>query len=132
MRHFGFVAALVLCALFLSSGAGFAQSERNGEHLWDAELHRLQGETLLAMGDSGEGEAEPLIARALEIAQSQDAKSFELRAGTSLARLWLSQGRKADARALLAPVYDWFTEGFDTQDLVDAKALLEELSEERR
>ena len=63
------------------------------------------------------------------IAQKQNAKSWELRAATSLARLWQSQGKRAEARELLAPVYDWFTEGFDTADLKDAKALLSELGE---
>lgn len=75
----------------------------------------------------GEAEAEPLIARALEIARSQQARSFELRAATSLARLWQRRGERARARDLLQPVYDWFSEGLDTQDLLDAKALLVEL-----
>ncbi|MDP6352635.1 MAG: hypothetical protein QF827_10440, partial [Alphaproteobacteria bacterium] len=66
--------------------------------------------------------------RAIEIAQSQDAKSWELRAATSLARLWQAQGKTAEARDLLSPVYGWFTEGFDTADLKDAKALLDELA----
>jgi class 3 adenylate cyclase/tetratricopeptide (TPR) repeat protein len=109
-------------------GAAFTLRERNGEHLWAAALYRLKGEILLDMGGPGEAEAEPLIARALEIARSQQARSFELRAATSLARLWQRQGKRAEARDLLQPVYDWFTEGFDTQDLKDAKALLEELA----
>jgi len=70
----------------------------------------------------------PRYHRALAIAREQGARSFELRAATSLARLWRDQGKRAEARDLLAPVYAWFTEGFDTQDLIDAKALLEELS----
>ena len=73
-------------------------------------------------------EAEACFQQAIVIAQQQSAKSWELRAATSLARLWQSQGKRAEARALLAPVYDWFTEGFDTADLKDAKALLDELS----
>ncbi len=73
-------------------------------------------------------EAEILLRRALEIAREQAAKWYELRAATSLARLWHSQGRGDEARALLQPIYDWFTEGFDTADLKEAKALLEELS----
>ena len=74
-----------------------------------------------------EAEAEACFLKALDIARKQQAKSLELRAATSLARLWQQQGKKAEARALLAPVYQWFTEGFDTADLRDAKALLEEL-----
>jgi hypothetical protein len=69
-------------------------------------------------------EAEALFRRALDIARAQEAKPFELRGATSLARLWQRQGKRAEARALLAPVYAWFTQGFDTGDLVDAKALL--------
>jgi class 3 adenylate cyclase/predicted ATPase len=106
----------------------FTVSEKNGERFWDAELHRAKGEVLLAMNDNADEQAEPLFERALEIARDQEARLFELRTATSLARLWQRQGRKAEARNLLAPVYDWFTEGFDTQDLVDAKTLLGELS----
>ncbi len=73
-------------------------------------------------------QAETCFHQALDIARSQQAKSWELRAATSLARLWQSQGKRQDAYDLLAPVYGWFTEGFDTADLKDAKALLEELS----
>ena len=73
-------------------------------------------------------EAEVLFRRALEIARAQEAKSFELRAATSLARLWQRQGQPGEARSLLAPIYAWFTEGFDTRDLIEAKALLEELA----
>jgi predicted ATPase len=74
------------------------------------------------------GDAEAFFHRALEIARAQEARSFELSAATSLARLWQQQGKKDEARDLLAPVYDGFTEGFDTQDLKDAKALLTELA----
>ena len=73
-------------------------------------------------------EAEGCFFQALHVARLQDAKSLELRAAMSLARLWQSQGKSTDACALLAPVYDWFTEGFDTKDLKDAKALLEKLA----
>jgi len=73
-------------------------------------------------------EAEALFGQSLEIARRQEAKTFELRAATSLARLWQRQGKRDAARALLAPLYAWFTEGFDTRDLVEAKALLEELA----
>lgn len=74
-----------------------------------------------------EDQAEECFDQALEVARGQSAKSLELRAATSLARLWQQQGKKAEARELLGGVYGWFTEGFDTPDLVDAKALLEEL-----
>jgi predicted ATPase len=100
----------------------------NGSALLDAELHRLRAEILLDQGGGPPEEAEDLLRRALEIARAQEAKWFELRAATSLARLLRDRGRRDEARALLAPVYAWFTEGFDTADLKDAKALLEELS----
>ena len=95
---------------------------------WDVELQRLKGEIRLAQDPAAVEEAESLFLRAIEIAKSQEGKSFELRAATSLARLWSRQGKKDEARELLAPIYDWFTEGFDTQDLKDAQALLEELA----
>jgi predicted ATPase len=94
--------------------------------LQEAELHRLKGELLLLAG-AEESAAEASMHRALEIARRQKAKSRELRAATSLARLLRRQGRIAQARDGLAPVYNWFTEGFDTADLKDAKALLDEL-----
>jgi class 3 adenylate cyclase/predicted ATPase len=94
----------------------------------DAELHRLKGEILLQMNHHAGDEAEALFQKALDIARSQEAKSLELRAATSLARLWQRQGKKDEARTLLQPIYDWFTEGFDTQDLKDTKALLDALS----
>jgi predicted ATPase len=97
-----------------------------GEHMWDAELHRLTGTVLLAENKLGEGRAS--LQQAIRIAQAQQAKSLELRAATSLAQVWAEQGRRADASDLLAPVYGWFTEGFDTADLQDAKALLDELA----
>ena len=97
-----------------------------GEHAWDAELHRLSGTVLLAENKLDEGQA--CLQQAIRIAQTQQAKSLELRAAASLARLWGEQGRRAEAHDLLAPVYCWFTEGFDTADLKEAKALLEELT----
>jgi predicted ATPase/class 3 adenylate cyclase len=97
------------------------------QHFEDSELHRLRGECFLRLPDRA-AEAEAEFRHALEIARAQEAKSFELRAATSLARLWQRQGKRAEARHLLQPVYDWFTEGFDTQDLKDAKALLGELA----
>ncbi len=106
---------------------GFAVAEQNGERLWVSELHRQKGELLVEMGH-GEQEVEQEFQQALEIASEQTAKSFELRAATSLARLWGKQRKKDEARDLLAPIYAGFTEGFGTQDLKDAKALLEELA----
>ncbi len=82
---------------------------------------------LLSISSNNVPEAEAAFRRAIEVAKGQNARSLELRATTSLAHLWQSQGKSAEARDLLAPVYDWFTEGFDTADLKDAKALLEEL-----
>ena len=106
---------------------GLVRAEETAEHGADAELCRRKAETLLDGDEASLGDAEALLLRALEIARRQETKSFELRVATSLSRLWKTQGKAAEARALLAPVYDWFTEGFDTQDLKDAKALLEEL-----
>lgn len=138
----------------------FELMEKRNERSWQAELHRLKGELVLAEAASplsrrgegaptpssgpsghpstssgrallpkGEGieEAEACFHKALEVSRSQQAKSFELRAATSLARLWQNQNHSAEARDLLKPVYDWFTEGLDTPDLKDAKALLDQL-----
>ncbi len=101
--------------------------EETGEIFFQAEIFRLKGELLLA-GGGKQAEAEDCFEMALEIARAQDAKSLELRAAGSLARLWDGQGRRGEARDLLAPVYGWFTEGFGTQDLMEAKALLERLA----
>ena len=106
---------------------GMAASRAHNERWWDAELHRVRGELFLA-GGADENEAESTYGRAIEIAQRQKAKSLELRAATSLARLWRTQRRADDARRLLQNLYSWFTEGFDTVDLREAKALLDELS----
>jgi predicted ATPase len=95
---------------------------------YEAELRRLQAELRLRLDTPDEQRAERSFRKALEIARQQQAKSWELRAATSLARLWGELGRRAQARDLLAPVYGSFTEGFDTADLKDAKALLEELA----
>jgi predicted ATPase len=94
---------------------------------WEAELHRLKGEFLLAYPAAQHAEVETCFCQALDIARRQQAKSMELRAAMSLARLWRRQGKCAEAHDLLAPVYGWFTEGFDTADLQEAKALLDEL-----
>jgi predicted ATPase len=99
--------------------------EDKGEAIWAPELHRLRGEMLLAL--SRHAEAETSYARSLDIARAQAAKLAELRAATSLARLWARQDRRQPAVDLLAPVYAWFTEGFDTPDLQEAQALLDEL-----
>jgi predicted ATPase len=99
-----------------------------GTTYWDAELHRLKGALLLSLSDGNESEAEACFKNAIEIARGQSAKSFELRAAMGLARLWQGEGKRSEARDLLAPVYDWFTEGFDTADLKDAKALLDDLA----
>ena len=107
---------------------GVAHAEKGGQHYYDAELHRLRAEILLDMDGNAVEEAEALFHQSLQIARRQEAKAFELRAATSLARLWRRQGKRDAAHALLAPLYAWFTEGFDTADLKDAKALLEELS----
>jgi predicted ATPase/class 3 adenylate cyclase len=99
-----------------------------GERVYEAELHRLKGELLLQGSSENSPEAETCFHHAIAIAQKQSAKSWELRAATSLARLWQQQGKRKEAYDLLAPVYGWFTEGFDTADLKDAKALLDELA----
>ena len=97
-----------------------------GECHYQAELYRLRGVVLAATGDAAE--AESWLQRAIDTARSQQAKSLELRAATNLARLWRDQDKHAQAHDLLAPIYGWFTEGFNTADLKEAKALLDELS----
>ena len=128
-----------------------ATADNTGERFYEAELYRLKGElTLQSKTSPGQGktsqdksestnshplaphpqaeaEAEECFQQAMEIARHQSAKSLELRAATSLSRLWRQQGKRAEARVLLAPIYAWFTEGFDTANLQDAKALLAEL-----
>ncbi|MBI3327044.1 MAG: zinc ribbon domain-containing protein [Nitrospinae bacterium] len=109
-----------------------ATAHQSGERYYKAELYRLKGELLLRMRE-GERErggetAEECFQQALNITRRQQAKSLELRAAMSLSRLWQRQGKRAEARQLLAEIYSWFTEGFDTADLQEAKALLEELA----
>ena len=99
-----------------------------GERRHEAELYRLKGEVLQACSAEDDGEAETCFQQALAVARQQQAKSWELRAAMSLSRLWQRQGKQTEARALLAPIYGWFTEGFDTADLQEAQALLEELA----
>jgi predicted ATPase len=100
--------------------------EETGERHWEAELHRLRAELLLAQG--ADAEAEPSLQAAIGVARGQQAKSWELRAATSLARLWQKKGKTRAALELLEPIYGWFTEGFDTRDLKEARTLLDELS----
>jgi len=102
--------------------------DSSGERFYGAELHRLKGELVLQQSVDNQADAEPCFLHAISIAQSQQAKSWELRAATSLARLWDQQGKRQEAHDLLAPIYHWFTEGFDTADLKDAKALLDALT----
>jgi class 3 adenylate cyclase/predicted ATPase len=108
-------------------GEAIAVGETTGERWCEADLHRIAGEIALMPSSADTTKAEEHFELALSIARAQKARSWELRAAMSLARLWLDQGRRAEAHALLSPVYGWFTEGFDTLDLRDAKALLEEL-----
>jgi predicted ATPase len=95
---------------------------------YEPELYRLKGELLLQQSSDNQADAETCFIQAITIAQNQQAKSWELRASTSLARLWHQQGKCQEAHDLLAPVYNWFTEGFDTADLKEAKALLDDLA----
>ena len=99
--------------------------DRTSHRFYEAEAHRVLGEALLICNDTPG--AETAFLKALEIARLQQAKSWELRAAMSMARLWRDQGKREEARELLAPVYGWFTEGFDTRDLKEAKALLDVL-----
>jgi predicted ATPase len=116
--------------------------ERTGEHWWEADLYRLKGELLRqsavlspasgassvdASTQTSDAEAEICFHHALDVARRQQAKSLELRAAISLSQLWQQQGKEDEARDLLATIYDWFTEGFDTPDLQQAKALLHAL-----
>ena len=102
--------------------------QTDGERWYEAETCRVQGELTCQTGvQNRAAESEMCFQKALEVARHQQAKSWELRAATSLARLWQGQGKTSEAQELLAPVYDWFTEGFDTADLKDAKELLDGL-----
>jgi predicted ATPase len=107
--------------------------DKSGERFYEAELYRLKGELTLSQSSvpglesSVQQEAEACFLKAIDIAQKQQAKSLELRAVTSLARLWQQQGKQREAHQMLAEIYGWFTEGFDTKDLQEAKALLDEL-----
>jgi predicted ATPase len=105
-----------------------AQAAASGAKGWDAEIHRLRGELTSRLPYPDPAQAENSFRTALSIAREQGTRGYELRAATSLARLWREEGRRGEARELLAPVYDSFTEGFDTADLKEAKALLDELA----
>jgi predicted ATPase len=102
--------------------------DTTGDRWYESELYRLKGALLLQQSSDNQADAETCFQQAISIARSQQAKSWELRAATSLAHLWQRQGKRQEAHDLLAPVYNWFTEGFDTLDLKDAKALLDELA----
>jgi predicted ATPase len=102
--------------------------EQHEERWWEAEVYRLRGVLLLQQPGTSQVEAEACFQQALDIARRQEAKSLELRAAMSLSRLWQQQGKRAEAYQLLTPIYGWFTEGFDTADLTEAKALLDELA----
>jgi predicted ATPase len=103
-------------------------ADTSGVHYWNAELLHLKGKLMARLPSDGHHEEQEVCYReALEVARRQQARSLELRAATSLARLWCDEGRPDEAHDLLAPVYGWFTEGFDTPDLIEAKALLDEL-----
>ena len=107
---------------------GLATTSRNSERILEAELYRLKARVLIVRGGpDAEAEAQALLDQALNTARSQHAKTLELRAATDLAALWIDQGRREEALNFLAPIYAWFTEGFDTQDLKQAKALLDRL-----
>ena len=105
-----------------------AAVEATEERWWEAEVHRVAGEIALMSRERDAAKAEACFDRALAVARQQQAKSWELRTAMSMARLWRDQGNPQQARELLAPVYGWFTEGFGTRDLKEAKALLDELA----
>ena len=100
--------------------------EQIGERWWESRIHHLRGEALLHSGDGAAAAAS--LQTAIQVARAQDAKSWELRAATGLARLWAEQGKRENAHDLLAPIYDWFTQGLDTPDLKDAKVLIDDLA----
>jgi predicted ATPase len=109
-------------------GEAMLTTEETNERWFEAEIYRMSGEIELKSPNLGEAKPEVYFQRALSVARAQQAKSFELRAATSMARLWSEQGKRAEARNLLAPIYGWFTEGFDTLDLKAAQVLLDELA----
>ena len=126
------VAGAPLYIVHLSALQALAEAhtlmEQHEERWWEAEIHRLRGVLLLRQSGTQQDEAETCLRQALDVARRQQVKSLELRAAVSLSRLWQHQGKQTEAHALLAPIYGWFTEGFDTADLQEAKALLEALA----
>ena len=112
---------------WLSLDEAFTMMERSKERWAEAETNRIAGEIALKSPEHDTAKAEAYFERALTVSRQQQAKSWELRAAMSMARLWRDQGKRDEARELLAPIYGWFTEGFDTRDLKEAKALLDEL-----
>jgi predicted ATPase len=111
-----------------SVGEALRTTVTTGERWCEAEINRTAGEIALISPLTDIAKSEAYFERALAVARAQQAKSWELRAAMSMARLWRDQGKREEARELLAPIYGWFTEGFDTRDLKEAKALLEELA----
>jgi predicted ATPase len=109
-------------------GEAITAVETAEEKLWETEIHRTAGEITLLSPEPDAAKAEAYFERALGVARAQQAKSWELRAAMGMARLWDDQGKRDAARGVLAPVYGWFTEGFDTLDLNEAKALLDALA----
>ena len=105
-----------------------AKARQTESRTYEAELHRIKGELLLRLAVADEEQAENCFQQAIDIARVQKARSWELRAVMSMSRLWQRQGKKAEAQKLLAEIYGWFTEGFDTADLKQAKILLHELA----
>ncbi len=108
-------------------GEATLAAEKTKETWLEAEVNRVAGEIALMQPEPDAAKAEAYFERSLKVAREQQAKSWELRAAMSMSRLWRDQGKRDEARDLLAPVYGWFTEGFDTLDLKEAKALLDEL-----
>jgi predicted ATPase len=109
-----------------SVAEALALADKTEQRCWQAELNRIKGELLLAMSSNNHAEAEHCFSQALDIARRQQAKSWELRAAVSLGRMWQQQGKVEEARKMLSEIYGWFTEGFDTADLKEAKNLLED------
>jgi predicted ATPase len=108
-------------------GDAMTAMETTKEKWFEADIHRMAGEIVLTSSEPDAAKTEAYFERALEVARAQQAKSWELRAAMSMARHWRDQGKRQQARALFTPVYGWFTEGFDTLDLKEAKALLNDL-----
>lgn len=127
-----FLAAAHLKAGYAEEGLrvldeAWAVAQTTGTHIYESERYRLKGELLLIQSSDNPTEAETCFYQALDVSRHQQAKSLELRAATGMARLWQQQGKRQDAYDLLAPLYAWFTEDFDTADLKEANALLQEL-----